>query len=1091
MILTEPRHALLPLLVASLVLAAAVPSRATVHLVKELDSSGLSSAASVAGKAGGKAIFLARDGTGALSLWATDGSQAGTDLLTTPVAVPFDGMKFTDVAGTLYFLNLVDDIVEIWKTDGTPAGTGYVATPPNEFGSSTKVRSMADVGGKLFFESYHAGTGFVLWASDGTEAGTALVADIAMGISGPPNFGGVAFFQATDASGTELWSSDGTEAGTIRVKDINPGAGSSYPNGFTAMNGLLYFSADDGSTGFELWVTDGTEAGTTRVTDRNPGSGYFSPGSLTVLGSQLIFEAYTPGGGNQIWASDGTDIGTVALGGNSPQNLAAIGSYVYYRDYNGGNELWRTDGTPAGTIYLAAVHPRPAVAVGNIAYFQSYQSATGNELWRSDGTPVGTYIVKDIVPGFVHSSPEGLLDLDGTLIFSASSADGQREIWTSNGTAGSTHATVDLTPPPSASPNLSQFTASGGRLAFVKDDYPGPSQIWLSDGTAGGTAKINTGNIVAGTIVDWNGRLLLRGYDEDTNESGLWMREANGVLRLLYPDTTGDAQGIGASLFFNSESKAVISHGVPGDAVVLADIPGPIGCSLHGCVQFSSYPRSFVDIGGGITLFLAYGAGGPVLWRTNGTPAGTSLIANVGIPSYESPLVGKPMGGKLYFASSNTNGFELWTSDGTGGGTAMVLEIYPGSTSSTPDEFTVFADKMFFVATDPAGGRELWSSDGTEVGTARVADIYPGATGSDPAGLRVVNGALVFAATEPTGGRELWVSDGTELGTVQLRDIRPGAHRSDPADFATAGDKVYFRANNGVSGFELWSTDGTTVGTQQVADIEPGAGGSTPSNLTSTGNNLFFLASTSIHGTELWAEATLLLCSNGEVDPGESCDDSNRDPGDGCDADCLLESCGDSILDPGEQCDDGNVEDADGCSRGCLLDCPASPETTCRTTIAPGSARFLLKADPRPDRGRITWNWKRGELTPKDAFGDPLSDTGYEFCVYDASGLVYSANAAAGGTCGTRACWTEQSKGFKYKRSRPDGTFQMGLKAGLADGDARITLSLKGGVVTMNDPMAIVAPMTVQLRNGSACWEETYSAPFAIQTAKQLKADSD
>ena len=48
------------------------------------------------------------------------------------------------------------------------------------------------------------------------------------------------------------------------VKDINPGADSSSPMELTAVNGVLLFSADDGTgtSRRELWISDGTAAGT-------------------------------------------------------------------------------------------------------------------------------------------------------------------------------------------------------------------------------------------------------------------------------------------------------------------------------------------------------------------------------------------------------------------------------------------------------------------------------------------------------------------------------------------------------------------------------------------------------------------------------------------------------------------------------------------------------------------------------------------------------------------------------------------------------------------------------------------------------------
>lgn len=65
--------------------------------------------------------------------------------------------------------------------------------------------------------------------------------------------------------------------------------------------------------------------------------------------------------------------------------------------------------------------------------------------------------------------------------------------------------------------------------------------------------------------------------------------------------------------------------------------------------------------------------------------------------------------------------------------------------------------------------------------------------------------------------------------------------------------------------------------------------------------------------------ATMSLCGNGEVDPGELCDDGNYVSGDGCSEDCFVDPivCGDGNVDQGEQCDDGGTVDGDGCSSTC------------------------------------------------------------------------------------------------------------------------------------------------------------------------------
>jgi ELWxxDGT repeat protein len=63
----------------------------------------------------------------------------------------------------------------------------------------------------------------------------------------------------------------------------------------------------------------------------------------------------------------------------------------------------------------------------------------------------------------------------------------------------------------------------------------------------------------------------------------------------------------------------------------------------------------------------------------------------------------------LFAATDAVNGKELWVSNGTGAGTVMLQDIAPGATSSTPHEFTVGKDRVFFIANDATHGFELWS----------------------------------------------------------------------------------------------------------------------------------------------------------------------------------------------------------------------------------------------------------------------------------------------------------------------------------------------------------------------------------------------
>jgi|GEM_PF-1249566 len=271
----------------------------------------------------------------------------------------------------------------------------------------------------------------------------------------------------------------------------------------------------------------------------------------------------------------------------------------------------------------------------------------------------------------------------------------------------------------------------------------------------------------------------------------------------------------------------------------------------------ASSPGNSIVIGSHCFFAADDGTHGRELWKTDGTPAGTTLVKDIhsiyGGLGASSPQRLTNVNGLLYFvADDGLNGTELWKSDGTASGTVLVRDIYTGPSSSNPQSLTNVNGVLFFVANSPGTGAELWKSDSATGVTALVKDIFAGSTPSSATNLIAVGNTLFFTATDGTGGVELWKSDGTTAGTILVKDIRSGTASSSPSALTLNNGILYFSANDGVSGMELWTSDGTPAGTVLVADIYAGFAGADPANVTSIGGILYFTAKTASFGAEPW-----------------------------------------------------------------------------------------------------------------------------------------------------------------------------------------------------------------------------------------------
>ena len=234
-----------------------------------------------------------------------------------------------------------------------------------------------------------------------------------------------------------------------------------------------------------------------------------------------------------------------------------------------------------------------------------------------------------------------------------------------------------------------------------------------------------------------------------------------------------------------------------------------------------------------------------------------TLVADVNASPAGAGLSGMTaVGGTLYFtAHAALTGRELWKTDGTPGGTSLVKDLFPGFGSGDPRELTPAGDVLYFVANDGAGRVGLFKTDGSGAGTVKVKDLAP-ANPPYTIELERVGGTLFISigrspSNEPPGAEPsaLWASDGTEAGTAKLMEFPPA---NQPRGLTAFAGALYFSGYDVASGTELWWSDGTAGGTARVKDVNPGTASSVPNELTVAGGRLYFTANTSAFGRILF-----------------------------------------------------------------------------------------------------------------------------------------------------------------------------------------------------------------------------------------------
>lgn len=425
---------------------------------------------------------------------------------------------------------------------------------------------------------------------------------------------------------------------------------------------------------------------------------------------------------------------------------------------------------------------------------------------------------------------------------------------------------------------ISEFVRAGDVLYFgTPANCRGGMALWRSDGTLPGTRTVGSfvpgpknlrrvqpllavGDLLYFGLSDGAslGSRLVELWRTDGTDAGTWLvREFDAPLGVEHHPYAPPTEAVvdGKLLFFVSTPgysvTPWVSDGSPQGTHPLADVR---------TLGMFGVPVEYLEHDG-VLFFVAPAPDGFELYRTDGTPAGTFLLHDLGAPDEDDssilPEVEIGPDGAIWFAPTvSHNQREVWRTEGTAAttsrvatlpfastwaltdGTHVVLEARRGiarvwrldPATGALDPLLDFAppplglngldvvarrDGVLFFMADIARlgeGPALWRTDGTVAGTFR---LYEGYAYRDFVAL-----GDGFAFAPDTGGRpELWHSDGTTAGTVRIHG---------PADywgyesFVPLGDELLFVGDGGDFNADLHRTDGTAGGTTSVRHL-PGA----------------------------------------------------------------------------------------------------------------------------------------------------------------------------------------------------------------------------------------------------------------------------
>ncbi|MGB3652276.1 MAG: putative Ig domain-containing protein [Rivularia sp. (in: cyanobacteria)] len=677
-----------------------------------------------------------------------------------------------------------------------------------------------------------------------------------------------------------------------QLTNFNSSLIGSNPSELIDINGVIYFTADDGRNGRELWRLD-KSGNPVPVGDINDGFASSNPENLTVIDNTLYFTAETTEEGRELWKINETGVPEqvydINLGANSSNadNLTVFNNTLYFIADNDkyGRELWKLDSFGKPQVvkeindYSQSSNPANLTVSNDALYFTLTDSDDRTSLWKTNN--FGNVEQVNAINSSNFYNPSNFTIVNETLYFTSNDRNGnQTFLWKKNAIG----EVEQVDGNDNYSFNPSNFTVVNDTLYFTTFSYNG-AELWrinnngdrepvyyinnsqnsssfsnltvfnntlyfsvtANDGSK--LYKINEfgdGERVSGTNDNYtdlsNFTIVNNTLFYVANNSELWQidetvyaRRVNGIGS--YSSKLSDLTAANNSLYLTENY---------GNDLALLKVNESGNFEYVRNLDENSNPTNLKVINDTLYFTAKDNDSGNELWKVEEYNNSAVPVSEINKQTREAPSDFINVNGTLYFTRFNN---ELWRIDSNNVPEPVNNTAIDGV--SNISNFTVLNNTLYFTTEREGDGRKLWRVINNGIPEA-VEEINNSSIQFNPDNFTVFNGTLYFTVSGYEDRNELVKID--DRGNVQSVDYFYFGGNYPPlkADNLTVvNNTLYFTFSDRENNARLWKINQRGEA-EEINDDSYNYPALNPENLTFVNDTLYFTAKNEEYGRELW-----------------------------------------------------------------------------------------------------------------------------------------------------------------------------------------------------------------------------------------------